>query len=118
MTSLLGFWRVKHWERKILASRSTQNTSPTPAPETNPNYLSRLESTAGLRGMSRMQLLRQGFGFGGRYPGEDAAAHAEEGAREPMLVVSPSDPQQARTVAATVESEVRLQRALTEAGFI
>ena len=68
--------------------------------------------------MSRTELFRQGFGFGGRYPGEDAAARAEEGARDPILVVSPSDPQHARTVAATVESEVRLQRALTEAGFI
>lgn len=70
--------------------------------------------------MSRIELLRQGFGFGGRYPGEEAAARAgvEEGERDSMLVRNPSNPQQTHAVAAAMQSEAGLQRALTEAGYL
>lgn len=126
MTSLLGFWRVKHWERGVLAA---QRDSSVPAPR-NSNVVSRFESSFGLRGISRIGLLRQGFGFGRRsHPEDDEATHAvlraEEGGpqytpmeTDPMVPTDSSDPQRAQRLSQALENDRRLHRHLQEAGFI
>lgn len=65
LTSVLGFYRVKRWERSILASqqRSPPGTAaPTTAAPSAPS--SSAEDAFAIRGMSRIELLRSGFGFG------------------------------------------------------
>jgi len=123
LTSLLGFWRVKRWERGIIASRETAVAS---APQTNPGILG---NPFGLRGLSRADLY-QGFGFGGRRRGDDpgtrAVARAEEGEvdphseeTQPMIPLDPSgDPQRDRAIVRAFVNERRLQRDLQEAGLL
>jgi len=122
LTSLLGFWRVKRWERNILASRGDSNPPPTAPQRGSPNVFSQFESTFGLHGVSRTELLRQGFGFGRRHHDEDieterAVAHAEEGLQgsresDPMIALDLSDPNRARAVA-----DQQLLQGLRAAGF-
>jgi hypothetical protein len=120
LTSLLGFWRVKRWEREILASRDSSSGIPPQATRLHPNLVSQLESNLGLRGTSRIELLRQGFGFSNRRPSEGAtsrtAVQAEE--EDPMLMIRTDDPEQARAIASVLESDERLRQQLREAGFL
>ncbi|KDR83610.1 hypothetical protein GALMADRAFT_54847 [Galerina marginata CBS 339.88] len=130
LTSLLGFWRVKRWERGILASRGDGH-APGTASRTNPGVaiVSQLESSFGLRGLSRADLFRQGFGFGTSRHNEDdeatrAVLRAEEGdsphsSREtdPMISLDPADPN-SRAIIQAFANERRLQRDLREAGLL
>jgi hypothetical protein len=113
---------VKRWEREILASRNSSSGVSPQAAQPHPNVFSRLESGLGLRGISRIELLRQGLGFAGRSSGERVAsrtaAQAEEGERDPMLVTRAANPEQAPAIAAALESEAQLRRQLREAGFL
>ncbi|KAF8205093.1 hypothetical protein BJ912DRAFT_840617 [Pholiota molesta] len=123
LTSLLGFWRVKRWERGIIASRETAAAS---APQTNPGILG---NSFGLRGLSRADLY-QGFGFGGRRRADDpstrAVSRAEEGdagshseETQPMIPLDPNgDPQRNRAIVRAFANERRLQRDLQEAGLL
>lgn len=74
MTSVLGFWRVKRWERSILASQEPAPSSPSPAPGTSaPSLTTRLQRALGLHDGR----WRAGLGFptaGGN--GSDADADA------------------------------------------
>ncbi|KAF8165220.1 hypothetical protein B0H34DRAFT_648650 [Crassisporium funariophilum] len=132
LTSLLGFWRVKRWERGILASQRDPN-APAPASRgtTNINLISQLETSFGLRGISRVDLLRHGFGFGrNRNPVEDdevtrAVIQAEEGdthhdSRETDLMIpqDAADPHRSRAVVHALANERRLQSDLRDAGLI
>lgn len=90
----------------------------------SPGFVSQLESSLSLRGTSRIEFLRQGFGFSSRnYHQEDEEAlRAEEGdpqrtPREidPMISTDSSDPQPS---AQALETERQLRRHLREAGFI
>ena len=87
----------------------------------NPGSVSRLESSFSLLGLSRIELLRQGFGFGRRNHRDDEVLQAEEGdpqrrSREidPMISTE-SDPQRSSQ---DLETERQLRRHLREAGFI
>lgn len=130
LTSLLGFWRVKRWERGILASQQDTSSVPTatPSPFT---LISRMEHTFGLRGASRVDLLRQGFGFGRprRSVEEDAAVvRAEEGAAQEanehaletdlMIPIDPNDPNRDRLIAQALAHDRRLQDDLRNAGLL
>jgi len=127
LTSLLGFWRVKRWERGIRASQ--RDTTAAPTPRANP-LISQFESSFGLRGMSRAELFRQGFGFGDtRNRGDDEttreAVRAEEGESrhnagetDPMIPLDPSDPERSRLIIQAFANEQRLRRDLREAGLI
>ena len=123
LTSVLGFWRVKRWEQGLLASRREQDT---PAPQTSASIVSRLESSVGLRGMSRIELLRQGFGFrsAARTSEEGSAAtgqRVEEGnaqEMEPMMPASSGDPERERRRTQVLENDLRLQRDLHSSGLI
>lgn len=122
LTSLLGFWRVKRWEREILASRESPSGVTPQATRSHPSFVSQTESNFGLRGLSRIELLRQGFGFSTSNSGEGVASNAatqpEESERDPMLVIDTADPEQARAIASAMEADARLRRHLREAGFL
>ena len=120
LTSLLGFWRVKRWERGILAAQSDSSVPIT----RNPNIVSRLGSSFGLRGVSHIELLRQGFGFRRSHQEDDegtrAVLRAEEGGleltpRETDPMITESDPQ---ALVLALEQDRQLHRHLQEAGFI
>jgi hypothetical protein len=118
LTSLLGFWRVKRWERGVLVA---QRDSSTPI-QSNSGFVSQLESSFSLRGWSRIELLREGFGFSRRNHQEDDEVLAEEGDSQrtpreidPMISSDSSDPQRSAQV---LETERQLRRHLREAGFI
>ncbi|KAF9057689.1 hypothetical protein BJ165DRAFT_1422478 [Panaeolus papilionaceus] len=128
LTSVLGFWRVKRWERGVLASRAGSNTAAT---SRGRQSMPVVDPTFGLGGMSRIELLRQGFGFSNSRarstneedPVTTAAIRAEEGdtqsAREtdPMIPLDPSNPHHRQTLH-TLQTEIRLQRDLRDAGLI
>ncbi|PPQ83280.1 hypothetical protein CVT25_004019 [Psilocybe cyanescens] len=124
LTSLLGFWRVKRWERRILASRH-ENQPPTARNGPAIGIVSHLESSFGLRGVSRSDFFRQGFGLGPRQPNADETIRAaEEGdaphsaqETDPMLALDPADPN-SRAVIEAYANEQRLQRDLREAGLL
>jgi len=119
LTSLLGFWRVKRWERGVLVAQH-DSSAPT---QRSPGFVSQLESSFSLRGMSRIEFLRQGFGFSSRNHQEDEELlRAEEGdlqrtPREidPMISTDSSDPQ---PTPQALETERQLRRHLSDAGFI
>jgi hypothetical protein len=119
LTSLLGFWRVKRWERGVLVAQRDPST-PT---QRGPGFVSRLESSFSLRGISRIDFLRQGFGFSSRNHQEDEELlRAEEGNSQrtpreidPMTSTDSPDPQPS---AGALETERQLRRHLRDAGFI
>jgi hypothetical protein len=122
LTSLLGFWRVKRWERGVLVAQR-DSSAPT---QRSPGFVSQLESSFSLRGISRIEFLRQGFGFGTRnHQEDDEVLRAEEGEsgdpqrtpreNDPMIPTDSSDPQPS---AQALETERQLRRHLREAGFI
>lgn len=131
LTSLLGFWRVKRWERGILASQQ-DHSNPTVNPQASPHgaFFSRIFS---LHGTSRIDMFRQGFGFGSRRnhdtedPQTARLTRAEEGnVREGdqealetdlMMPVDP-DPQRNRLIAEALANDRRLQADLRSAGLL
>jgi len=129
LTSLLGFWRVKRWEHGIFASQQEQ---PPAGPQSSDGaFLSRLEHTFSLRGTSRIDLFRRGFGFGSsrNHDSEDQqAAHlvraeegdVREGDREALETdhMIPDDPQRSRLIAEALANERRLQADLRSAGLL
>ncbi|KAJ8086787.1 hypothetical protein PM082_005612 [Marasmius tenuissimus] len=126
LTSLLSFWRVKRWERNILASQA--NNSGTQSNQTT----SQFERAFGFGGLTRGEFFRQGFGFGGsnrRQEEEDrdveAQVAAEAGEREvtaqeieQMLNIRPDDPNRERLITEAVTNERRLQEDLRAAGLL
>ncbi|KAG5221558.1 Metal homeostatis protein [Salix suchowensis] len=77
LTSLLGFLRVKRWERGILNSQ--QNTSTTPAEPTIFRFplFPQVERNFGFSGFERMDLLRRGLGLGSRQQPNDIDEESE-----------------------------------------
>ncbi|KDQ29324.1 hypothetical protein PLEOSDRAFT_1064105 [Pleurotus ostreatus PC15] len=77
LTSLLGFLRVKRWERGILNSQ--QNTSTTPAAPTTFRFplFPQVERNFGFSGFERMDLLRRGLGLGSRQQPNDIDEESE-----------------------------------------
>lgn len=130
MTSLLGFWRVKRWERGILASQRESNTVAQSSIPRHIPVVSRIEQVFGLRGGSRGDFFRQGFGFG-RHRGQDededarAAIRAEEGGAQgiqetqPMVLpLDPDDPERNRIILEALSREQRLQVELRNARLL
>jgi hypothetical protein len=125
LTSLLGFWRIKRWERGILASRSNASAAaPASGPLTSAGIVSQLEHSLGLRTFARQDLY-DGFGLGGRRRDESNEAsttrqnalHSGESEAQPMLTIEQAalnNPALARAVA----NERRLHRDLREAGLL
>lgn len=98
LTSVLGFYRVKRWERSILASQQREASPPgTAAPTTAAS-----EDAFAIRGMSRIDLLRSGFGLSPRQRERENSeetrrlARTEDGANTPLddgpEVLDPNNP--------------------------
>ncbi|TFK75780.1 hypothetical protein BDN72DRAFT_350069 [Pluteus cervinus] len=133
LTSVMGFYRVKRWERGILASRRETNTAA--AQEGTPPDLTMVnpfERMFGLRGMSRGDLFRVGFGFPGRQrqrereqqqEAEDRdladleAGNAQDASETDAMLAESQDPR-SRMLAQVLAHERRLQRDLREAGLL
>jgi len=119
LTSVLGFWRVKRWERGVLASQRENPGTPPPMQSSSP-FMSQFERGFGLRGMSRSSLLRQGFGFG---PREEEAERPEASvdATETDFVIPAdvlADPERARQLQEVIQNERRLHSELRAAGLL
>lgn len=121
LTSVLGFWRVKRWERGILSS---QGESPAPAtPEEQARsaaIVSSIERAFGLHGLSDGSLLRSGLGFPGAAHRE---AEEEEEDDQPtrnayVLPIDPTNPEGNERLARAYADEARLHQDLRSAGLL
>jgi hypothetical protein len=134
LTSFLGFWRVKRWERGIMTSQ-LENPHAADRPTGDLPVVSQLERMISARGLAPGQLFRTGFGFGGNRQGnsqqdtDNAVRSAEEGraggddgeldARETdYMIPSNLDPERDRHVIQGILTERRLQADLRAAGFL
>ncbi|KAI0375689.1 hypothetical protein BV20DRAFT_933061 [Pilatotrama ljubarskyi] len=124
LTSILGFWRVKRWERGILSS---QGESPAPAtPEEQARsaaILSSIERAFGLQGLSDGSLLRAGLGFpGAEHRGAHGGADDDEDdsrARNSyVLPLDPTNPERNERIARAYADEARLHQDLRSAGLL
>ena len=130
LTSILGFWRVKRWERGILAS---QRSAPSTAIDAQRDaaVVSQLHPAFTLRGVAWPGLFRQGFGLRGATENNEPTrtpSRAEEGlvshddARETdsMLPHSTAGGPQSndRIMAELVTRDRRLRADLHAAGFM
>ncbi|KAI3612312.1 metal homeostatis protein bsd2 [Moniliophthora roreri] len=123
LTSILGFWRVKRWERNILASQNNNSNN-----QSSGTAFSQFERTFGLGGISRGDFFRQGFGFGTSRRSLDsddveARAGQRNGEVDPreielMLNISPGDPNRERIIQEALANERRLQEDLRAAGLL
>jgi len=125
LTSILGFYRVKRWERSIIANH--QAREPPTASTTAPSASSALESSFSLRGMSRIELLRSGLGFHSqdRRQSEETIAIMTNDSREDpvepsgafVIEMDPNDPRIGEAVAA-VDRERNIYNSLRNANLI
>ncbi|KAJ7180231.1 hypothetical protein C8R43DRAFT_972277 [Mycena crocata] len=116
LTSVLGFWRVKRWERGVLASQR-DNAGGSPVQSGGP-FMSQFERGFGLRGMTRSDLFRQGFGFG---PREDEHQRAEASVDAPeteLMIPADANPERARQLQEAIRNERRLHEELRAAGLL
>jgi len=81
------------------------------------NFVSSLESNVGLRGISRLEFLRQGFGFGTR-DSEEREPNQTAVEENERLVTMTDDEERARAYAVAMEADAQLRRHLREAGFL
>jgi len=140
LTSLLGFYRVKRWERGILASQQASEAprdAPTQTPGTAVTFIAPFEQAFALQGMSRIELLRQGLGMRRRsaegdaevlQPLTDAELSRAESGEQPtihvhgddVIIAPPLDPNDPRTPAIirAMEQEASMRHSLRAAGFM
>jgi len=113
LTSVLGFWRVKRWERGILSSQreNTQDSSV----RTN-HIISQLNSAFGLRG--RVDVLRQGLGIGNAREEREREEANDRGAENDSMHPINNDPDRERRLEEITTNDIRLQQELRAAGFL
>jgi hypothetical protein len=134
LTSVLGFWRVKRWERSMLAAPPVASGPPSaPAPAR-----SRFDSLLAFPGLSAMRgrsILAQGlvprtpqdhyaFDIGMEYA-SPVTARTDEGEGErraqpghTQFVIDEEDPERAERVAQALVAEQRLNMDLRAAGLL
>ncbi|KAK0468216.1 uncharacterized protein EV420DRAFT_1626138 [Desarmillaria tabescens] len=125
LTSLLGFWRVKRWERGILATQQ-HNSPSTSSDQDSQRGMSQFERAFGLHRLTNGgDILRQGFGFGrGHEQATESGrqSQAEEGRAEEelaaLLDIPTDDPNRAQRICEALDSERRLQNDLRAAGLL
>lgn len=118
LTSVLGFWRVKRWERGVLASQREHPGAPPPPLSAGP-FFSHFEQRFGLQGISRSDILRHGFGFGPRQDDEREHAEVSPDVEETEFVIpADADPEQAQQLQEAIQQERRLHAELRAAGLL
>jgi len=118
LTSVLGFWRVKRWESGVLASqRDNPGSAPPPPPSSGP-FMTQFESRFGLRGMTRTELFRQGFGFSSRHEEHEEGETSVDPEETEFIIPADADPEQARQMEEAIRNERRLHAELRAAGLI
>lgn len=126
---MLGYWRVKRWERGIYASQQRDSSRPVVTEQSRgASGLGRFEHIFTLRGVSRVDLFRQGFGFGRTREQESdrELARTEEGdgdvidsaETDLMIPVDPNNPNHSGRMANALTNERRLQQDLSAAGLL
>ncbi|KAI0352905.1 hypothetical protein OH77DRAFT_1408179 [Trametes cingulata] len=120
LTSVLGFWRVKRWERGILSS---QGETPAPAtPEEQARsaaILHSIERAFGLQGLANGSLLRTGLGFPGAEHRSSQDDEDDARARNSyVLPLDPSNPERNERIARAYADEARLHQDLRSAGLL
>ena len=124
LTSLLGFWRVKRWERGILSSQDEAPAQATPEERArSAAIIHSIERVFGLQGLSDGSLIRQGLGFpGAAYHEVEAEAEEEEEQPQPrnsyILPLDESDPARNERIARAYADEARLHQDLRSAGLL
>jgi hypothetical protein len=131
LTSSLGFWRVKRWERSILASNSSSSTSSTHRrtqseiadEDDNENRRQSFFERIGIfryPSPVRHQLSELGGAAGVDSELTSAENGPEQGGTEPPRGAVPwySDPERARRVREAIAREQRLSERLTAAGIL
>lgn len=119
LTSLLGFWRVKRWERGILASQREPNTSAHTSEAHNLTLFPRLEQVFGLRGVPGASSTND------TQDEDEAVVRAENGqgrivvatTQHPPLPLDPTNVERNRQVLRAIEHEHRLRTELRNAGL-
>ncbi|KAH9846987.1 hypothetical protein C2E23DRAFT_788405 [Lenzites betulinus] len=128
LTSVLGFWRVKRWERGILASQQEEvPAAATPeAQARSAAIVHSIERAFGLHGLADGSLLRAGFGFA-REAGADAGEgggdvddDVDDGRTRNAYVIplDPADPERNERLARAYADEARLHQDLRSAGLL
>lgn len=123
LTSLLGFWRVKRWERGILTPQ--RPAAPRTAEESTRDQvlIANIEDIFGFATLSRGDL-RAGLGFGSRTRDSereyvvhetDAAGRTGESEREPMIPIEESESGAERELR---ENDRRIRDALEASGLL
>nr|GAT59948.1 predicted protein [Mycena chlorophos] len=120
LTSVLGFWRVKRWERGVLASQHENPGAPPPPLSAGP-FFAQFERGFGLRGINHADLWRQGFGFG--RASEEVEREREpntEGDTEETEFIIPADasPERIQQLHEAIRNERRLHAELRAAGLL
>ncbi|KAJ7929908.1 hypothetical protein B0H13DRAFT_1962448 [Mycena leptocephala] len=115
LTSVLGFWRVKRWERGVLASQRENPGAQPPPPSSGP-FMTQFERSFSLRGMTRSDLFRQGLGFGARQ--DDTAEASADPTETEFMIPADADPERARQMQEAIQNERRLHAELRAAGLI
>ncbi|KAJ7068396.1 hypothetical protein C8F01DRAFT_1118029 [Mycena amicta] len=120
LTSVLGFWRVKRWERGVLATQR-ENPGAAPPPMSAGPFFAHFERGFGLRGISQSDIFRQGFGFGGaRVSDDERDGEHHEGNEEETEYMIPADvdPERAQQLQEAIRNERRLHAELRAAGLL
>ena len=132
LTSLLGFWRVKRWERGILSSQRDSSSDRHVNGPANGTLMHSLERALGINGLADGTLIRAGFGFdrsrdadlereiaielGAAVEPEARRGAAQE--RNEYQIPLTDDPEQNARVAQAMAEQARLHHNLRQAGLI
>ncbi|KAI0660932.1 hypothetical protein C8Q70DRAFT_932574 [Cubamyces menziesii] len=122
LTSLLGFWRVKRWERGILSAQGETAAPATPEEHArSAAIIHSIERAFGLQGLADGSLLRAGLGFPGAEQRERISVDEDEDAparNSYVLPLDPTDPERNERIARAYADEARLHHDLRNAGLL
>ncbi|KAJ7684049.1 hypothetical protein B0H17DRAFT_1204806 [Mycena rosella] len=117
LTSVLTFWRVKRWERGVLASQRENPGAPPPHADSTGFFVPQFERAFGLRNMTRSDLFRQGLGFGSRNDDEHDGDPVEV-LEADYIIPADTDPERVRQLQEAIQNERRLHEELRAAGLL
>ncbi|KAI0068770.1 hypothetical protein BV25DRAFT_1791869 [Artomyces pyxidatus] len=116
LTSILGFWRVKRWERNILASHQSAPSAPAPERRARGGF-----GMLGIPMRDMSGMLRAGLGFSrrrGDEEGGDLSELDQVDQRELLLAMYAHDPARQRQLRQAFRDDDRLMETMREAGML